>query len=76
MDSEAFARFLGGRKDAGQPVTFVVGGPHGLDAGVLKAASRRVSLSAMTLPHELATLVLMEQIFRAYAACAGKAYAK
>lgn len=44
---------------------FVVGGAHGLDPRVLQAADRRLSLSPMTLPHGLARLVLMEQIYRA-----------
>ncbi len=44
---------------------FVVGGAHGLDPRVLQAADRKLSLSPMTLPHGLARLVLMEQIYRA-----------
>lgn len=44
---------------------FVVGGAHGLGPRVLQAADRKLSLSPMTLPHGLARLVLMEQIYRA-----------
>lgn len=76
MDSPAFARALGTLKDSGRPVAFLVGGAHGLDPSVLQASHRRLSLSEMTLPHEMATLVLMEQIYRAYARYSGRAYAK
>jgi 23S rRNA (pseudouridine1915-N3)-methyltransferase len=46
-------------------VAFVVGGAFGLGDLVLEEASRRFSLSALTLPHELARLVLTEQLYRA-----------
>ncbi len=46
-------------------VTFVIGGAFGLGPDVLARATRRLSLSAMTLPHDLARLVLTEQIYRA-----------
>jgi 23S rRNA (pseudouridine1915-N3)-methyltransferase len=76
MDSPAFGRMLGSLKDAGRKPAFLVGGAHGLHRGVLEAAHRKVSLSTMTLPHELATVVLLEQIFRAGALYSGKPYAK
>jgi len=46
-------------------VVFVIGGAFGLDGSVLQRATRRVSLSALTLPHEMARLVLAEQLYRA-----------
>ncbi|MBI5059860.1 23S rRNA (pseudouridine(1915)-N(3))-methyltransferase RlmH [candidate division KSB1 bacterium] len=46
-------------------ITFVIGGAWGLDRRILEQADLRLSLSAMTLPHELARLVLAEQIYRA-----------
>lgn len=46
-------------------VVFVIGGAFGLDEAVLGRAGRRLSLSAMTLPHEMARLVLAEQLYRA-----------
>lgn len=76
MDSPAFGRMLGSLKDAGRKPVFLIGGAHGLHRDVLEAAHRRVSLSKMTLPHELATVVLLEQVFRAGALYAGKPYAK
>jgi 23S rRNA (pseudouridine1915-N3)-methyltransferase len=75
MDSPAFARLLASYKDRGRRVAFLVGGAHGLDRKEL-GETRTLSLSDMTYPHELATLMLMEQIYRANASCAGKAYAK
>lgn len=44
---------------------FVVGGAYGLDESVLKKARQRLSLSAMTFPHELARVILVEQLYRA-----------
>ena len=75
MDSPAFGRLLASHKDRGRRITFLVGGAHGLDREALGPV-RRLSLSDMTLPHELAELVLLEQIYRANAAYVGKAYAK
>ncbi len=76
LDSPAFGRLLGRWKDSGQRVAFLVGGAHGLHESVLRPAKLRLSLSRMTLPHELAAVVLLEQIYRASALYAGKAYAK
>lgn len=50
---------------AGGSPCFVVGGAYGLDASVLEKARRCISLSPMTLPHELARVVLLEQLYRA-----------
>jgi len=55
---------------------FVIGGAHGLDEAVLSAAKHRVALSRMTLPHELARLVLTEQIYRAGTLLRGEPYHK
>ncbi len=76
LDSEAFGDLLRRLKDAGRKPAFLVGGPHGLDRPVLQGARHRLSLSRLTLPHELAAVVLLEQIYRASASYAGKAYAK
>ena len=46
-------------------LTFVLGGAHGLDGRILERADRRLSLSPMTLPHDLARLLLLEQLYRA-----------
>jgi 23S rRNA (pseudouridine1915-N3)-methyltransferase len=46
-------------------VTFVIGGAFGLGEGVLKRSTLQLSLSALTLPHEIARLVMVEQLYRA-----------
>jgi 23S rRNA (pseudouridine1915-N3)-methyltransferase len=76
LDSCAFGGLLGGLKDSGRRAVFLVGGARGLDKSVTDAAWFNLSLSRMTLPHELAAVVLLEQIYRASALYAGKAYAK
>jgi 23S rRNA (pseudouridine1915-N3)-methyltransferase len=75
MNSEAFGRWLSGLKDRGRRVAFLVGGAHGFDPERITGL-RRLSLSQMTLPHELATVLISEQIYRASCAYIGKAYAK
>jgi len=56
--------------------TFVIGGAFGLDARVLDAADRTLSLSDMTMPHDLARLVLLEQLYRAGTILRGEPYHK
>ncbi len=76
MGSRALAFWLGERALHGSPgVTFVIGGAHGLGKAVLER-SRHVSLSAMTLPHEMARLVLAEQLYRAGTILRGEPYHK
>ena len=69
--SEAFARFLEDRRQAGRDVCFVVGGPFGLSLDVV---DHRLSLGAMTLPHQLARVVLLEQIYRGHKILAREPY--
>ena len=57
-------------------VVFVLGGAYGLHARVLDRANRRLSLSPMTLPHEMARLVLAEQLYRAGTIVRGEPYHK
>src|SRR6267378_1162823 len=66
MDSLKFAKWLE-RLTVDQPygVTFVLGGDVGLDDPIRERADKVLSLSAMTLPHQLARVVLLEQIYRA-----------
>lgn len=71
--SQAFARWLEGRMSAGD-LTFVIGGAPGLPQEILEAADARLSLSAMTLPHELARLLLLEQLYRAASILRGHPY--
>ena len=62
-DSPSFARFLEDRRQGGRDVCFVVGGPFGLE---LDSVDHRLSLGRMTLPHQLARVVLLEQIYRGH----------
>jgi 23S rRNA (pseudouridine1915-N3)-methyltransferase len=70
-DSEGFARWLEQRRHAGRDVCFVVGGPSGTR---LRRCDHRLSLGPMTLPHQLARVVLLEQLFRAHKILAGEPY--
>jgi 23S rRNA (pseudouridine1915-N3)-methyltransferase len=77
FDSLKFAKFIE-RLTTGQPygITFVVGGDVGLDENVRKRADTVLSLSAMTLPHQIARVVLLEQIYRACTLIRNIAYHK
>jgi 23S rRNA (pseudouridine1915-N3)-methyltransferase len=76
LGSPGFARLIGQARDQGRDLTFLLGGDEGLDPEVKKRAWKVVSLSAMTLPHRLARLVLMEQIYRAFTLLRGEPYHK
>lgn len=70
-DSLAFARFVEERRASGLDLCFVVGGPRGLD---VDDADMRLSFGPLTLPHQLARVVLLEQLFRAHKILAGEPY--
>ena len=57
-------------------LVFCVGGPHGLGERVLRRANQRLSLSAMTMAHELALTVLLEQLYRGLTILRGEKYHK
>jgi len=63
LDSVRLSRFLEERRMSGRDLCFVVGGPFGLE---LERADHRLSLGPLTLPHQLARVVLLEQLFRAH----------
>jgi 23S rRNA (pseudouridine1915-N3)-methyltransferase len=71
FDSLSFSRFLEARRQAGRDVCFVVGGPLGLD---LAGVEHRFSLGPLTLPHQLARVVLLEQLYRGHKILAGEPY--
>ena len=70
MDSVEFSRWLEERRREGRDVCFVIGGPRGLDL----EADLRLSLGRMTLPHQLARVVLLEQLYRAHKILAREPY--
>ncbi len=70
-DSVAFSRFLEERRMEGRDLCFVIGGPRGLD---LERCDERISFGPMTLPHQLARVVLLEQLYRAHKILAGEPY--
>ena len=55
-------------------VNFVIGGPDGLDPVLLKQADQKIALGRMTMPHGLARVVLMEQIYRVWSVVEGHPY--
>ena len=65
LDSPGLAALLRRFDEAAQNPCFVVGGPFGLSPEVRAACPRRLSLSALTWPHELARVLLLEQLYRA-----------
>jgi 23S rRNA (pseudouridine1915-N3)-methyltransferase len=71
LDSESFAEFLEQRRQSGRHLCFVVGGPKGLE---LESADHRLSLGPLTLPHQLARVVLVEQVYRAHKILAREPY--
>lgn len=65
LDSTGFAACMLAWREAARDVALVIGGAHGLSPEVRAAAARQLALAAWTLPHELARLVLVEQLYRA-----------
>lgn len=73
--SRGFAEFIGGLASSGKKgLTFVVGGPFGLHGSVYEASDMELSLSPMTLPHDMARVVLAEQVYRAFTILKGEPY--
>jgi 23S rRNA (pseudouridine1915-N3)-methyltransferase len=71
LDSMGFSNFLEARRQSGRDVCFVIGGPFGLE---LEDVDYRLSLGRITLPHQLARVVLLEQVYRAHKILAGEPY--
>ena len=70
LDSLAFSDWLEERRLGGRDICFVIGGPKGLELD----ADMRLSLGPMTLPHQLARVVLLEQLYRAHKILAREPY--
>jgi len=75
FSSEQFARFLGDYQDRNPlPLVFAVGGADGFSDAARSAAQNVISLGKMTLAHELARVVLLEQVYRAFTILKGHPY--
>lgn len=73
--SETLARTLQAYADSAVPhVTFAIGGADGHPEAVRAAGDKVIALSAMTLPHQLARVILLEQVYRAITLCIGHPY--
>jgi len=71
FDSVHFSEWMEERRRSGMDLCFIVGGPRGLD---LESCDMRLSFGPMTLPHQLARVVLLEQIYRAHKILAREPY--
>jgi len=75
FDSHSFLLWLVGLIEAGnRDIVFAIGGPDGLDPSIIEMSNYRMSLGPMVLPHELAEVVLLEQVYRALTRWKGLPY--
>jgi 23S rRNA (pseudouridine1915-N3)-methyltransferase len=74
LDSVQWSRWLDERRLEARDICLMIGGPAGLPAQALDAAQERISLGPPTLPHQLARIVVLEQLFRAAKILAGEPY--
>jgi len=74
MSSKDWARWLSERRIDALDLCFLIGGPEGLSARTMGLADERISLGPQTLAHQLARVVLLEQLFRATKILAGEPY--
>jgi 23S rRNA (pseudouridine1915-N3)-methyltransferase len=76
LTSAQFAQLLGGARDSARDVAFVIGGAFGLTEGMRARATRLIQLAPWTVPHEVARLILAEQLYRAGTILRGEPYHK
>lgn len=74
MDSPAFSRYIAKLCDTGKAPCFIVGGAYGFSPALAEAVPRAISFGPMTFPHELARVLLLEQLYRADAIARGNPY--
>jgi 23S rRNA (pseudouridine1915-N3)-methyltransferase len=74
LSTAELAAWLRGQQAGGAELAFIIGGADGLDGAVLARGERRWSLSRLTLPHGLARVLLMEQLYRAASLIGGHPY--
>jgi 23S rRNA (pseudouridine1915-N3)-methyltransferase len=76
LNSAEFARLVSGARERAQDLAFMIGGAYGLPDEVRSRAGPAIQLAPFTLPHELARLVLAEQLYRAGTIARGEPYHK
>jgi 23S rRNA (pseudouridine1915-N3)-methyltransferase len=76
LDSVEFSRYVERAQTGARDLLLVIGGDEGLDERVRQSADLVLSLSRMTLPHRLARVVLVEQLYRAFTLLKGEPYHK
>jgi len=77
FDSETFAKQISNLMNEGQSaIDFIIGGAYGLDEDLYKSCDLAVSLSTMTLSHQIARITLLEQLFRCFSILANTPYHK
>ena len=76
MTSAAFATYVQEARERARDIAFVIGGAYGLAQSLLTSAQLRIALAPWTMPHELARLVLAEQLYRAGTIVRGEPYHK
>ena len=75
-DSPALARLIGRMADESGKITLIIGSSHGLADKVKQECDVRLSVSALTFPHQLMRVVLYEALYRSFTILAGKKYHK
>ncbi len=75
-DSPALAKLIGKMTDESGKIALIIGSSHGLDESVKCACDVRLSVSALTFPHQLMRVVLLEALYRSFTILAGKKYHK
>ena len=76
LSSEEFAQKIGDLENNGKGITFVIGSSYGLHESIKNLSNFKLSLSKMTFPHQLARVMLLEQIYRAFKIAQGGTYHK
>lgn len=76
LDSENFARFLKKEIETYGRIAFLIGGPLGFSQDLLDRSDKQLALSPLTFTHELARVILLEQLYRAATIIAGEKYHK
>ena len=75
-DSPALAKLIGKMVDEKGKITLIIGSSHGLSEKVKREFQTRLSVSALTFPHQLMRVILMEALYRSFTILAGKKYHK